>query len=254
MENSTNIFGGERLDSKSGLSKNNLTEHLARYGQVPGNTEAIILDIGCGSGHGSSLLAKKFKKVYGVDVAEDAIAYAKKNWATLNAEFMVGSGTAIPFADKTFDAVAAFEVFEHIEKWGLFLQEIKRVLKPGGKLYMSTPNKDIYSPGTKKPINPHHFFEMTIPEFKNALSNYFVIEKFCGQRTPIYNDHFVWKIANPLFKLFKPIIGYKAINTCKLKIINWIKPDLELSDIVFSTDEAFLKKSRFMLAHCVNSL
>ncbi len=248
-----NKFGGERLESKSNLSKNNLLEHLVRYNLLPGDASQEVLDIGCGAGHGSNMLSKKYKKVYGVDISEEAIEYAKSNWATNNIEFVVGSAMDIPFPDSTFDAVSAFEVFEHLTDWRKFLSEIKRVLKPGGVVYISTPNKTLYSPGTKKPINPHHVFEMTIPEFKTALNEFFILEEFYGQRTPIYNDHFIWKIVNPVLFTFKSVIPYKVNNTLKLKIINWIKPELEMSDIVLKNEPEWAERSRFVVGVCRNN-
>lgn len=247
-----NRFEGERLDSKSNLSKNNLLEHLARYKLVIGEKDSIVLDIGCGSGHGSNVLSKRFKKIYGVDVSQEAIDYAKRNWQKKNIRFTVGSGTEIPFKENTFDVAVAFEVFEHIKDWRKFLLEIKRVTKESGKIYISTPNKNVYSPGTKKPINPHHFFEMTENQFREALSSYFQIDQLLGQRTPAYNDHWIWKIVDPLFFIFKNIIPYGMNNTIKLKIINWIKPDLDLKNIIFDSNKEWIKKSRQMLAICSN--
>lgn len=247
-----NRFKGERLDSKSKLSKNNLLEHLARYKLVNGKKDSNILDIGCGTGYGSELLSRSFKRVYGVDISQDAIDYAKKNWQRENITFSVGSGTEMPFKNNAFDIAVAFEVFEHIKNWNKFLSEIKRVTKKNGTIYISTPNKDIYSPGTKKPINPHHFFEMTEKQFKKALEGYFLIDQFLGQRTPIYNDHWIWKIIDPLLLVFKSIIPYKMNNTIKLRIINWIKPELEASDIVFLRSAADIKRSRVMVAICAN--
>jgi len=247
-----NRFKGERLDSKSKLSKNNLLEHLARYNLVKGEKDFTILDIGCGTGHGSNLLARNFKRVYGVDISQEAIDYAKKNWQKGNIKFIVGSGTEIPFSKNTFDIAVAFEVFEHIKNWKKFLSELKRVIKRNGLIYISTPNKDVYSPGTKRPINPHHFFEMTEKQFRKALGSYFQIDKFLGQRTPVYNDHWIWKIIDPMLLFLKGIIPYKISNTIKLKIINWIKPELESSDIVFLHSPADIKRSRVMVAICIN--
>jgi ubiquinone/menaquinone biosynthesis C-methylase UbiE len=247
-----NRFGGERLDSASALSKNNLLEHLIRYKFVAGNSNQIALDIGCGSGHGSSTLAQKFKEVHGVDISHEAIDYAKTYWQQPNINFKVGDSLNIPFPDNTFDVVVAFEVFEHLTDWRKFLSEIKRVLKPDGIVYISTPNKTLYSPGTKKPINPHHIFEMTIPEFKAALSEFFALKTIYGQRTPVYNDHWVWNIVNPILFTFKRIIPYKVNNTLKLKIINWIKPELEESDIILKDDSSWLERSRFMVGVCIN--
>lgn len=247
-----NRFKGERLDSKSRLSKNNLLEHLARYKLVKEVRDGTVLDIGCGTGGGSNILAQRFRKVYGVDISSDAIAYGKKYWKRKNISFLVGSGTDIPFPANAFDVVAAFEVFEHIKEWEEFLAELRRVTKPNGKVYISTPNKDIYSPGTKKPINPHHFFEMTEKQFKNALKKYFRIDSFLGQRTPAYNDHWIWKIVDPFLSTFRGIIPYKFNNTLKLKIINLIKAELSPSDIVFSDESSWIKKSRQMVAICTN--
>ena len=247
-----NKFGGERLESKSSLSKNNLLEHLVRYNLLPGSIEMTVLDLGCGAGHGSNMLAKKYKKVVGVDISEEAIGYAKNNWSLPNIEFVIGNSMDLPFEDNSFDVVASFEVFEHLNDWKKFLSEIKRVLKPKGIVYISTPNKTLYSPGTKKPINPHHVFEMTIPEFKEALDGYFEIEEFYGQRTPVYNDHFIWKLVNPILFSFKSFIPYKVNNTLKLKIINWIKPELEMSDIILKNDKEWVEKSRFVVGVCRN--
>ena len=248
-----NKFAGERLESKSNLSKNNLLEHLARYELVKGDKDSIVLDIGCGAGHGSFNLADRFKQIYGVDISGEAINYAKKNWSANNITFLIGSATKLPFADNYFDLAVAFEVFEHIADWKKFLTELKRVTKDKGLIYLSTPNKDIYSPSTTKPINPYHFFEMTEKEFKQALSQYFIIKKFLGQRTPVYNDHWIWQIINPILFAFRPIISYKLNNTLKLKIINWIKPNLDATDIKFYDDQSNIEKSRFLVAICENN-
>lgn len=250
--NNQNIFGGERLDSKSALAKNNLLEHLSRYDLVSSDLNGTVLDIGCGSGHGSNNLAKKFKEVHGLDISLDAINYAKNYWQLPNINFSQGDCLNIPFPESHFDTVVAFEVFEHLTDWRLFLKEIQRVLKPDGLVYISTPNKSLYSPGTKKPINPHHVFEMTAPEFKDALSEFFALKTFYGQRTPVYNDHWIWKVVNPFLFIFRGLIPYKVNNTLKLKIINWIKPELESKDIVFSEKEDWINRSRFVVAVCAN--
>lgn len=245
-----NRFKGERLDSKGRLARNNLIEHLARYNLVQGRKNSVVLDIGCGSGHGSFALSKRFKMVYGVDIAQDAIAYARKNWTGKNIHFQTGSGTNIPFPSGTFDMTVAYEVFEHIKDWRAFLSEMKRVTKKGGKVYISTPNKNMYSPGTLKPINPYHQFEMTPKEFKSALEECFTIEHLYGQRTPVYNDHWIWKIVDPLLFMLKDHIPYTFNNTLKLRIINVIKPKLEPTDVVFGKKKEWVERSRFMVAKC----
>lgn len=248
----SNRFDGERLDSKSTLARNNLVEHLARYRLVKGIKQKMILDIGCGTGSGSAVLAGKFKKVIGIDISNAAITYAKRNWKRKNVEFLVGSGTKIPFPNNFFDVVAGFEVIEHIKDWKRFLKELKRVTKNKGAIYLSTPNKEIYSPGTKKPINPHHFFEFTLEQFIDALSHEFIIKEIMGQRTPIYNDHWIWLIVEPFLQASKSFLPYKFNNTIKLKIINWIKPQLDPQDVVFVKNETMIRKSRNIVAICKN--
>lgn len=248
-----NTFKGERLVAKSEASKNILTEHLARYNLVKGSSQNTVLDIGCGTGAGSNMLSKSFQKVYGVDISPGAIEYCKKNWKQKNMSFVIGSGISIPFPADTFDVVAAFEVFEHIKDWNKFLLELKRVTKQNGKIYISTPNKDVYSPGTKKPINPYHFFEMTEKQFRKAMSTYFKIDSFLGQRTPIYNDHWIWRIIDPFLSAFHRIIPFRVHKALKFKIVNWIKPEISLSDVVFSDNPSWVKKSRQMVAVCINN-
>lgn len=248
-----NTFKGERIEAKSEISKNNLIEHLARYRIVRGSKNSNVLDIGCGTGAGTNILAKNFKKVYGVDISSDAIEYSKKYWKKKNISFIVGSGTDIQFPANSFDIVAAFEVFEHIKDWKQFLSELKRVTKKNGRIYISTPNKDIHSPGRKKPINPYHFFEMTEKEFKKALGKYFVIDLFLGQRTPVYNDHWIWKIVDPFLFTFHGVLPFEFDKRLKFTVMNWIKPVLLPKDVVFSDDPSWVKKSRQMVALCINS-
>lgn len=248
----SNRFGGERLDSKSSLAKNNKLEHLARYKMVKPNKSGVVLDVGSAEGHGSEILASKFKKVIGIDISKDAVSRAKKFNRNTNVVFKIGSATDIPLKTNSIDSVAAFEVVEHIEDWKKFLSELHRVVRPGGRIYMSTPNKAVYNPWSKNPINPHHVFEWYIPEFKNALKKYFDIVEFYGQRTPVYNDHKIWKVMDPLLYALRNVISYKTNNSIKLKIINRIKPQLEESDIVFVKNNAMIKKSRTMFAVCKN--
>ena len=83
--------------------------------------ESSVLDIGCGSGHGSSTLATKFKEVHAVDISTEAIDYAKEHWQLPNIHFQTGDSLAMSFKENSFDVVVAFEVFEHLTDWRTFL-------------------------------------------------------------------------------------------------------------------------------------
>jgi len=96
-----------------------------------------VLDVGCGTGLNSSRLAESGHEMFGVDISEVAIAqYNEAGFQGTVCDLSVG----LPFDDNTFGAVLASEVVEHVVDTGLFLGEIRRVLKPGGKLVLSTPN------------------------------------------------------------------------------------------------------------------
>jgi ubiquinone/menaquinone biosynthesis C-methylase UbiE len=108
----------------------------------------VVLDIGCG--YGAFVLyasEKKVKKVYGIEITEKDLATAKKCVEKENVELKVGSGIEIPFPDNYFDTVVSFEVLEHIPKntENKMFSEINRVLKKGGKLYLSTPFDSFFS-------------------------------------------------------------------------------------------------------------
>lgn len=91
-----------------------------------------VLEIGCGNGFGSSLVKKYFqpKSVTGVDLDPKMIAQAKQNYP--QSSFEVGDVTKLNFPNKSFDAVFDFGVIHHVPNWPNALEEIFRVLKPGG--------------------------------------------------------------------------------------------------------------------------
>jgi len=105
-----------------------------------------ILDIGCSFGwFEKKVLEKGAKRVVGIEPKEEFFYGAKKE--VPEAEFKLGSATKIPFKDESFDMVVMFEVLEHLSAGTerQAFKEIHRVLKPGGKLVMSTPNKSLFS-------------------------------------------------------------------------------------------------------------
>lgn len=155
-------------------------EHLHRYAiacdYANGKT---VLDIATGEGYGSCLLARKAKRVVGVDISEESIAHAREKYAGYkNLDFVRGSCTDIPFERETFDMVVSFETIEHLAEHDKMLEEIKRVLKKDGLLIISSPNKDTY----KEFKNKFHVKELTLEEFLGLLKLRFRRIKVMGQR------------------------------------------------------------------------
>ncbi len=101
--------------------------------------EDRVLDIGCGDGAFSGEIAKVAASVLGADVAETALARARRRHPGL-AFRRVEPDAELPFEDGSFDAVWASEVIEHVADTGLWLAEIRRVLTTGGRLLVTTPS------------------------------------------------------------------------------------------------------------------
>lgn len=100
-----------------------------------------VLDAGCGTGWFSKTAAERGALVTSMDLGENLLAQVAKK---CNSERVVGSILEIPFPDNTFDFVVSSEVIEHTPDPYKALHEIYRVLKPGGKMVLSTPNKFWY--------------------------------------------------------------------------------------------------------------
>jgi SAM-dependent methyltransferase len=166
-------FTGERI--VPGLVDADLfNEHLARYRFAARFAAgAKVLDAGCGTGYGAAVF-ENAERVTGVDISAEAVRHAGITYARAGVEFLQASCESLPFADGSFSLVTAFEVIEHLERWEDMLAEARRVLRSGGVLLVSTPNKAWYAEarGAAGP-NPWHVREFEYREFKAALENFF---------------------------------------------------------------------------------
>ena len=144
-------------------------EHVARYAAVDDIVKGkTVLDIACGSGYGTKMIAKNAKKVTGVDVLEDSIKYARENYNNKNIDYFVGDAEKLPLKDRSVDVVVSFETIEHVKGYIKFMEEIKRVLKEGGLLILSTPNELEFAEG-----NHFHLHEFEHDELLKLVKKYF---------------------------------------------------------------------------------
>jgi len=144
-------------------------EHEGRYRWAAGAVEGReVLDAGCGVGYGAEMLAEAgASRIVGLDIAAEAVQDAILRTNSI-AEFVVGDLERLPFTPCSFDVVVCFEVIEHVHRGELALDELRRVLRPGGVLIVSSPNRNVYLPG-----NPHHVHEYTPSELHAALTKRF---------------------------------------------------------------------------------
>lgn len=140
-----------------------------------------VLDIACGEGYGSALLAARARSVVGVDIAEDAVRHAATRYQLANLRFMTGTCHQVPLDAASLDLVVSFETIEHVDRHDVMLGEIKRVLRPGGILLISSPEKSQYTDAVSQ-NNPFHVKELYNDEFRALLAAHFAHVAVGGQR------------------------------------------------------------------------
>ncbi len=140
-----------------------------------------VLDIACGEGYGSAILAQTARHVVGVDMEESVVAHAQTKYANENTTFRVGRCENIPVPDHTIDLAVSFETLEHTRDQDQMLAEIRRVLEPGGILILSSPNRS-YFLNANAPPNPFHLKELGLFELESLMRRNFKHLRLLGQR------------------------------------------------------------------------
>jgi SAM-dependent methyltransferase len=127
-----------------------------------------LLEVGCGEGYGTALLASSARQVVGVDYDAVTVAHASRTYP--QAAFVRGNLAALPVPSDTVHVVATLQVIEHVWNHPEFVRECFRVLRPGGSLFVTTPNRLTFSPGLESPVNPFHTKEFTADELVALLT------------------------------------------------------------------------------------
>lgn len=176
-------FTGERMIPES-APMTTYWSHVYRYKfactLVHGKA---VLDVACGEGYGASgLRAAGAKSVLAIDVSPEACCLARSRYSLSVA---CGSAEELPLADGTLDVVVSFETIEHLTDPARFVSECARVLKPGGLLIISSPNRPVYRLWHSE-LNPYHVSELDESQFVSLLqSGFSVTQLYCQFPTRI---------------------------------------------------------------------
>lgn len=157
-------------------------EHWHRYAIAASLARGkAVLDLACGEGYGSALMARDADSVLGVDIDEAAIGHARRRYQADGLRFEPASATAVPAADDSFDLVVSFETIEHLAEQEQMLAEFRRVLRPDGVLLISSPDRARYSDETGY-RNEFHVRELYRDEFESMLATRFDAVRLFGQQ------------------------------------------------------------------------
>jgi SAM-dependent methyltransferase len=156
--------------------------HEAAYLALrPYCVDAFVLEAGCGEGYGADLLARGAVGVLGLDYDALTLRHVAATYPHVHAAR--ANLAALPVRSSTVDVVVNFQVIEHLWDQEGFLAECHRVLRPGSRLLITTPNRITFSPGRDTPLNPFHTRELAPAEMAELLRDTgFEVEYLAGLR------------------------------------------------------------------------
>lgn len=154
--------------------------HEAAYRSLlPYCADATVLEAGCGEGYGAGLIATTAARVLALDYDEPTTRHVAAAYPA--ADVVRGNLAHLPLAAGSVDVVANFQVIEHLWDQDGFLAECMRVLRPGGRLLCTTPNRLTFTPDSPTPLNPYHTRELAPAELAALLrAAGFAVERMDG--------------------------------------------------------------------------
>ncbi|WP_396435172.1 class I SAM-dependent methyltransferase, partial [Limnohabitans sp.] len=154
--------------------------HLVRYQLAaslvrPGDT---VLDAACGLGYGSHVLATlcPASRITGIDLSDWAVDFARRNYSSYCVDYRCGSlpEALNEMANASVDFVVSLETLEHVSDPQALLAAFFRVLKPGGRIFVSVPND--WADETGEDPNPHHLHVYDWARVRDELAAHFIVE------------------------------------------------------------------------------
>lgn len=182
------------------IEKDHIDRYVLAFNYVAGKK---VLDIACGIGKGSYMMATEGKasEVTGGDLSSDAVRYARHRNPNGNVQYKVQDALKLEWENE-FDVVVSFETIEHVPDVDLFLKKIKQALKGDGLFLVSTPISS--SDLDTRPDNPYHVQEWGFESFQRKLSHFFAVEEVYLQ---LYDPVPVQKREGFLDKIRRRLVG-----------------------------------------------
>ncbi|MFH1202123.1 MAG: class I SAM-dependent methyltransferase [Candidatus Omnitrophota bacterium] len=189
----------EYLDISAKTEKHKGTRYKEFVEIILKNIRGRCLEIGCGDGVWTDFLRSKSSNVVSIDLSKDRIKNAKKIINNSDIDFIISDARVLPFKDRSFSTICAFEVIEHLPNRNdhfRFIREVKRLLSKNGVFLISTPNRPLFIIycWLLREMHPTHFSELSYSQLKSILSSNFRSFKIYGQ--------FGW--LHPFYR-FKPV-------------------------------------------------
>ena len=180
-ESSALPFTGERFTPE--CVREIWYEHWHRYAFARTfAADKRVVDVACGEGYGSALLAREAREVIGIDINGPAIAHARARYAGItNLRFEQGDATALTLPDASCDLLVSFETLEHVDAHEQLIAGFARTLTSEGLLIISSPDKRVYTELSGF-HNEHHVRELYRDELLALLAPHFPHVRLYGQK------------------------------------------------------------------------
>jgi SAM-dependent methyltransferase len=153
------------------------SRHVVGYrlaaAQVRAADAEVVLDAGCGEGYGLAILADGgASQVIGADLDRQVVAHVARTYVADDPRVQVVEVElmALPLPDDAIDVAVSSQVIEHLHDVGGFLASLRRVVRPGGRIVITTPNRLTFTPGGGRPVNPFHVREFDPDELRAELA------------------------------------------------------------------------------------
>jgi SAM-dependent methyltransferase len=157
--------------------------HVAAYRWIADRCERQhVVDLACGEGYGSAILAERAGSVFGVDANPEAHEHARLKYKRENLSFR--RALVEEFDEHApYDAIVFLQTIEHVEEPGALLERLAYLLAPAGVAYISTPNRlTLAPPGAVRSDNPWHVREYDAAEYRELIEPYFESVELLGLR------------------------------------------------------------------------